>query len=94
MSPAAICPLVSPVAAAVPVKIPFASLTNSAPSQSVGTNAPPALPFTFHTSSNHPYRIPSVDSGLLISGTPALVSFHVSKTPTALRTCSTGDFHP
>ena len=27
----------------------------------------PALPFTFHTSSDHPHRIPSVDSGLEVA---------------------------
>ena len=46
-----------------PDTVPVRHIVRQHPSQYVGTNALPALHFAFHTSSDHPYRIPSVDSG-------------------------------
>ena len=64
VAPAAICPLISPfVETAGRQKSPSRGCHTQRLSQSVGINALPDLPFTFHLSSDQPHRIPSVDLG-------------------------------
>ena len=64
VSPSAICPLILPVAdAGARQESPLCRRHNQRLSQSVGINALPVLPLTFHLPSDQPHRIPSVDSG-------------------------------
>ena len=71
MSPAAISPLTLPLAGAAARQIsPWRGSHTLRQSQSVGINVLPTILFTFHSSSDQPHHIPSVDSGLGKFGAP------------------------